>query len=155
MVHSSFGHLSLRAEIVCWRSDSSMVEKRGSHLRSKAPMGASLQQGEHAATNEKRSRTHSIGSSRNPSRTEWQYLDRLADAEIAAVASDPDAARMMSIGPRRPLSFAPRRRQSRSVSIQMCSTISKKTVQATSGASTQYFVHTLSGSRNAASLLDD
>jgi len=41
--------------------------------------------------NEKRSKTHSIGSSR--SRTDWQYLDRLTDDEIAAaVASDPDAA---------------------------------------------------------------
>jgi uncharacterized protein (DUF4415 family) len=43
--------------------------------------------------NEKRSKTHSIGSSRGRSRTDWQYLDRLTDDEIAAaVASDPDAA---------------------------------------------------------------
>ena len=43
--------------------------------------------------NEKRSKTHSIGSSRSRSRTDWQYLDRLTDDEIAAaVASDPDAA---------------------------------------------------------------
>jgi uncharacterized protein (DUF4415 family) len=43
--------------------------------------------------NEKRSKTHSIGSSQNRSRTDWQYLDRLTDDEIAAaVASDPDAA---------------------------------------------------------------
>ena len=43
--------------------------------------------------NEKRSKTHSIGSSRSRSRTDWQYLDRLTDDEItAAVARDPDAA---------------------------------------------------------------
>jgi uncharacterized protein (DUF4415 family) len=43
--------------------------------------------------NEKRSKTHSIGSSPIRSRTDWQYLDRLTDDEIAAaVASDPDAA---------------------------------------------------------------
>jgi uncharacterized protein (DUF4415 family) len=43
--------------------------------------------------NEKRSKTHSIGSSPSRSRTDWQYLDRLTDDEIAAaVASDPDAA---------------------------------------------------------------
>jgi uncharacterized protein (DUF4415 family) len=43
--------------------------------------------------NEKRSKTHSIGSGRGRSRTDWQYLDRLTDDEIAAaVASDPDAA---------------------------------------------------------------
>ena len=43
--------------------------------------------------NEKRSKTHSIGSSQSRSRTDWQYLDRLTDDEIAAaVASDPDAA---------------------------------------------------------------
>jgi uncharacterized protein (DUF4415 family) len=43
--------------------------------------------------NEKRSKTHSIGSSQSRSRTDWQYLDRLTEDEIAAaVASDPDAA---------------------------------------------------------------
>ena len=43
--------------------------------------------------NEKRSKTHSIGSSRSRSRTDWQYLDRLTDDVItAAVASDRDAA---------------------------------------------------------------
>ena len=43
--------------------------------------------------NEKRSKRHSIGSSRSGSRTDWQYLDSLTDDEIAAaVASDPDAA---------------------------------------------------------------
>jgi uncharacterized protein (DUF4415 family) len=43
--------------------------------------------------NEKRSKTHSIGSSQSRSRTDWQYLARLTDDEIAAaVASDPDAA---------------------------------------------------------------
>ena len=43
--------------------------------------------------NEKRSKTHSIGSSPSRSQTDWQYLDRLTDDEIAAaVASDPDAA---------------------------------------------------------------
>jgi len=43
--------------------------------------------------NEKRSKTHSIGSSQSRSRTDWQYLDHLTDDEIAAaVASDPDAA---------------------------------------------------------------
>jgi uncharacterized protein (DUF4415 family) len=43
--------------------------------------------------NEKRSRTHSIGSNRGRSRTDWQYLDRVSDDEIAAaVANDPDAA---------------------------------------------------------------
>jgi len=43
--------------------------------------------------NEKRSKTHSTGSGRNRSRTDWQYLDRVTDDEIAAaVANDPDAA---------------------------------------------------------------
>jgi uncharacterized protein (DUF4415 family) len=43
--------------------------------------------------NEKRSKTHSTGSSRRRSRTDWQYLDRVTDDEIAAaVATDPDAA---------------------------------------------------------------
>jgi uncharacterized protein (DUF4415 family) len=43
--------------------------------------------------NEKRSKTHSIGASPSRGRTDWQYLDRLTDDEIAAaVASDPDAA---------------------------------------------------------------
>jgi uncharacterized protein (DUF4415 family) len=43
--------------------------------------------------NEKRTTTPSIGSSRSRGRTDWQYLDRLSDDEIAAaVASDPDAA---------------------------------------------------------------
>jgi uncharacterized protein (DUF4415 family) len=43
--------------------------------------------------NEKSSRTHSTGSSRSRSRTDWQYLDRVTDDEIAAaVANDPDAA---------------------------------------------------------------
>jgi uncharacterized protein (DUF4415 family) len=47
---------------------------------------------------EKRSKTHSIGSSRSRNRTDrgqtdWQYLDRVSDDEIAAaVANDPDAA---------------------------------------------------------------
>jgi uncharacterized protein (DUF4415 family) len=39
------------------------------------------------------SKTHSIGSRRRRSRTDWQYLDRVTDDEIAAaVATDPDAA---------------------------------------------------------------
>ena len=43
--------------------------------------------------NEKRSKTHSTGSGRNRSRTDWRYLDRVTDDEIAAaVANDPDAA---------------------------------------------------------------
>ena len=43
--------------------------------------------------NEKRSRTHSTGSSRSRGRTDWKYLDRVTDDEIAAaVANDPDAA---------------------------------------------------------------
>jgi uncharacterized protein (DUF4415 family) len=43
--------------------------------------------------NDKRSKTHSIGSRRRRSRTDWQYLDRVTDDEIAAaVATDPDAA---------------------------------------------------------------
>jgi len=50
-------------------------------------------QGEHVTMNEKRSKRHSIGSSRSGSRTDWQYLDSLTDDEIAAaVARDPDAA---------------------------------------------------------------
>ena len=47
---------------------------------------------QHVTMNEKRSKTHSIGSGRSRSRTDWQYLDRLTDDEIAAaVASDPAA----------------------------------------------------------------
>jgi uncharacterized protein (DUF4415 family) len=53
--------------------------------------GASFQRGEHAAMNDKRSKTHSTDSSR--SRTDWEYLDRVTDEEIAAaIAGDPDAA---------------------------------------------------------------
>ena len=43
--------------------------------------------------NEKRSKTHSAGSDRSRGLTDWQYLDRVTDDEIAAaVANDPDAA---------------------------------------------------------------
>src|SRR5215470_13649590 len=42
--------------------------------------------------NVKHSKTHSVGSSRGRTRTDWQYLDRVTDDEIAAaVAGDPDA----------------------------------------------------------------
>jgi uncharacterized protein (DUF4415 family) len=55
--------------------------------------GASNRQGEHVAMNEKRSKTHSTGSSRRRSQTDWQYLDHVIDEAIAAaVAGDPDAA---------------------------------------------------------------
>jgi uncharacterized protein (DUF4415 family) len=40
--------------------------------------------------NDKRSKTHSRGSDRSRSRTDWDYLDRVTDAEIeAAMAKDP------------------------------------------------------------------
>jgi uncharacterized protein (DUF4415 family) len=40
--------------------------------------------------NDKRSKTHSRGSDRSRSRTDWGYLDRVTDAEIeAAMARDP------------------------------------------------------------------
>jgi len=43
--------------------------------------------------NEKHSKTHSTDFGLRRSRTDWQYLDRVTDDEIAAaVASDPDAA---------------------------------------------------------------
>src|SRR6266852_4614551 len=43
--------------------------------------------------NEKHSKTHSTDFGLRRSRTDWQYLDRVSDDEIAAaVASDPDAA---------------------------------------------------------------
>jgi uncharacterized protein (DUF4415 family) len=55
--------------------------------------GASFRQGGHAEMNDKRSKTHSIESGRSRSRTDWEYLDRVTDEEIAAaVAGDPDAA---------------------------------------------------------------
>ena len=39
---------------------------------------------------DKRSKTHSRGSDRSRSRTDWDYLDRVTDAEIeAAMAKDP------------------------------------------------------------------
>jgi uncharacterized protein (DUF4415 family) len=42
--------------------------------------------------NEKRSKTRSTASGRNRSRTDFDYLDRVTDEEIAAaVARDPDA----------------------------------------------------------------
>jgi uncharacterized protein (DUF4415 family) len=40
--------------------------------------------------NDKRSKTHSRGSDRGHSRTDWDYLDHVTDAEIeAAMAKDP------------------------------------------------------------------
>jgi uncharacterized protein (DUF4415 family) len=43
--------------------------------------------------NDKRSKTRSHASNRRHSRTDWDYLDRVTDEEIAAaVARDPDAA---------------------------------------------------------------
>src|SRR3984893_9904197 len=70
-----------------------MVGKRRSCLQPIAPRGASFRQGEHVTMNEKRSKTHSIGASPSRGRTDWEYLDRVTDDEIAAaVASDPDAA---------------------------------------------------------------
>jgi len=40
--------------------------------------------------NDKRSKTHSRGSGRSRSRTDWDYLDRVTDAEIeAAMVRDP------------------------------------------------------------------
>jgi uncharacterized protein (DUF4415 family) len=40
--------------------------------------------------NDKRFKTHSRGSDRSRSRTDWDYLDRVTDAEIeAAMARDP------------------------------------------------------------------
>jgi uncharacterized protein (DUF4415 family) len=40
--------------------------------------------------NDKRSRTHSRASAPSRSRTDWDYLDRVTDAEIeAAMAKDP------------------------------------------------------------------
>ena len=40
--------------------------------------------------NDKRSKTHSRTSDRSRSRTDWNYLDRVTDAEIeAAMARDP------------------------------------------------------------------
>jgi uncharacterized protein (DUF4415 family) len=40
--------------------------------------------------NDKRSKTHSRGSDRSRSRTDWDYLDRVTDAEIeAAMAKVP------------------------------------------------------------------
>jgi uncharacterized protein (DUF4415 family) len=43
--------------------------------------------------NDKRSRTHSRASNQSRSRTDWNYLDRVTDAEIeAAMAKDPDWA---------------------------------------------------------------
>jgi len=42
--------------------------------------------------NDKRSRTRPTDSDRRRSRTDWDYLDRVTDEEIAAaVAKDPDA----------------------------------------------------------------
>src|ERR1700730_13702505 len=41
--------------------------------------------------NDKRSKTHSRASDRRHSRTDWDYLDRVTDAEMAAsIADDPD-----------------------------------------------------------------
>jgi uncharacterized protein (DUF4415 family) len=43
--------------------------------------------------NEKHSKMHSTDSGRRRGRTDWHYLDRITDAEIAAaVASEPDPA---------------------------------------------------------------
>jgi len=43
--------------------------------------------------NEKHSKANSTDSSRGRTRTDWQYLDRVTDDEIAAaVRGDPDAA---------------------------------------------------------------
>ncbi len=40
--------------------------------------------------NDRRSKTHSRGSNPSRSRTDWDYLDRVTDAEIeAAMAKDP------------------------------------------------------------------
>jgi uncharacterized protein (DUF4415 family) len=41
--------------------------------------------------NDKRSKTHSRTFDRSRSRTDWNYLDRVTDAEIeASIANDPD-----------------------------------------------------------------
>jgi uncharacterized protein (DUF4415 family) len=54
--------------------------------------GASCQQGERATMSEKHAKTHSTGATRGRNRTAWNYLDRVADDEIAAIAGDRDAA---------------------------------------------------------------
>jgi uncharacterized protein (DUF4415 family) len=41
---------------------------------------------------EKHAKTQSTGSARGRSRTAWNYLDRVADEDIAAIARDRDAA---------------------------------------------------------------
>jgi uncharacterized protein (DUF4415 family) len=41
---------------------------------------------------EKYSKSQSSGSKRGRSRTDWNYLDRVTDDEIAAIARDRDAA---------------------------------------------------------------
>jgi uncharacterized protein (DUF4415 family) len=48
--------------------------------------------------NDKRSRTHSPDPDRKRSRTDWDYLDRVTDAEIeAAMAKDPDWSDLMDV----------------------------------------------------------
>jgi uncharacterized protein (DUF4415 family) len=69
-----------------WRSDF-LVELEAAGVRS----GASCQQGERVTMSEKHAKTQ--GSTRGRSRTAWNYLDRVADDEIAAaIARDRDAA---------------------------------------------------------------
>ena len=41
---------------------------------------------------EKHSKSQSTGSNRGRSRSDWNYLDRVTDDEIAAIARDRDAA---------------------------------------------------------------
>jgi uncharacterized protein (DUF4415 family) len=54
--------------------------------------GTSFQQGERVTMSDKHSKTQSAGSSQGRSRTDWTYLDRVADDEIAtAIARDHDA----------------------------------------------------------------
>jgi len=49
--------------------------------------------------NDKRSKTHSRGSDRSRSRTDWDYLDRVTDAEIeAATKKHRDPAILVPVG---------------------------------------------------------
>jgi uncharacterized protein (DUF4415 family) len=70
-----------------WRSDFFVGRQAG--VRS----GASCQPGERVTMSEKHAKTQSAASTRGRSRTAWNYLDRVADDEIAAaIAGDRDTA---------------------------------------------------------------
>lgn len=85
------------AKSVGRQSDKSMVGKSSSSSSSKAQRAGSFRPGQQTDANAK----HIISVSREearrlgPGKTDWGYVDRVTDAEIAeAVCNDPDALRI-------------------------------------------------------------